>query len=87
MFPSFTSFTSFALPHALVAAAVKDVSSCLGEIPSLCCAMKDRNAGNRARGVQRSAEQRDELLEERETSEVASLLAEEPCRGARPESR
>lgn len=66
MFPGFTSFPSFELPHALVAAAVKDVSSCLGEIPSLRCAVKDRNAGNRAQGMQQSAEQRDELLEERD---------------------
>lgn len=86
MFPSFASFTRFALPPALAAAAVKDLSSWLGETPSLCCAMKDGNAGNQAQGMQQRAEQRDELLEERD-SEVASLLAEEPCCGAQPESR
>lgn len=64
MFPSFTSCASFALPHALVAGAGKvSVADLVGLFP---CAVKDRHTGDRARGVQQRAEQRGELLEERD---------------------
>lgn len=75
MFPSFTGFASFA--RALVAVAGKMSVADLVRAPVyLVLGME-----HRARAGQETSSWK------RGTSEVASLLAEEPCRGAWPESR
>lgn len=83
VFPSFTSFTSFALPDALVAVAV---SGWLGETP-LCLVLGRMGTLGMGHRVCSEEQSKGKSCCKRRTSEVASLLAEEPCRGAWPESR
>lgn len=81
MFSSCTGFASFALPHALVAV--------VGKISDLVRLFAFFREGRALWEWSRSCapKSREMSYWKRGTSEVASLLAEEPCRGAWPESR